>query len=234
MPTGFCSLTALCAARTERGRPSVIGNTIAGNSTMPRTGTMIRASAAMAATAPAEVLFRRIRGGVVSHCGLRLLQCDQAGNRWTPIDEWRRSGQREANPAFEAPLRKLETVDGRGLDLRRIGANAGNEQLALIDERFHLAEVHAGQGDEHEHRVLGLENVHRRLPSDGRGRADTAGKIADAFALRAQASRMLPTTSNSAENPSPSRHRLAAPDSNPGRQQSIAQFPLQFIPPRGP
>ena len=72
----------------------------------------------------------------------------------------------KTNTALEPALRKLEAVDGRGLDLRRIGANPGNEQLALTDERLDLAEVDPRKRDEHEHRTFGLEDVRRRLPSD--------------------------------------------------------------------
>jgi hypothetical protein len=45
MPTCFWSRTACCAAAMDFGRPTVIGNTMPGNSAMLRTGTMINASA---------------------------------------------------------------------------------------------------------------------------------------------------------------------------------------------
>ena len=68
MPTGFCSLTALCAAITERGRPSAIGNTVPGNSTMPRTGTMISESGGNGGDVrSAEVLFGCVPGRGLSH-----------------------------------------------------------------------------------------------------------------------------------------------------------------------
>ena len=47
-PTGFSSRTAACAAATERSRPSVMGKTVPGNTTMFLTGTMISMSSGSA------------------------------------------------------------------------------------------------------------------------------------------------------------------------------------------
>ena len=44
MPTWRCSRTACWAAAIEPGRPTLIGRTMPGNSTVLRTGTMISAS----------------------------------------------------------------------------------------------------------------------------------------------------------------------------------------------
>ena len=112
----------------------------------------------------------------------------------------------KTNAPFESALRQLETVDDRGPHLRRIGPMSRDQQFALIDERLDLAEVDPGQSDQHQHRALGLENVDRRLPGDRRRASRTAGKIADACAPRAPASRRLPTTSSSSETLFPSPH----------------------------
>src|SRR5690606_32493822 len=45
IPTGRLLRAASCAAATDLARPTVIGNTVPGNSTMFRTGRMMRASA---------------------------------------------------------------------------------------------------------------------------------------------------------------------------------------------
>src|SRR5208337_49785 len=171
MPTGFCSLTALCAARIARGRASATGNTIPGNSTMPRTGTMMSASGGSGGVgAPLAFCSEAVGSAASAIGGSRFFQRDrQAAMGSRPVNgavaaRWK------LDPAFEAPLWKLETVNGGGLELRRIGPGPRNDQFALIDERFDLVEVDAGQGDEHEHRALGLEDVHRRLPRDRRGR----------------------------------------------------------------
>src|SRR5271155_2517635 len=87
------------------------------------------------------------------------------------------SARGKTNAALEPALRKLEAVYDRSLDLLRIGPNPRNEQLALTDERLDLAEVDPWQGDEHEHRTFGLEDVHRRFPSDRRGGAGQLEKL---------------------------------------------------------
>src|ERR1700679_4342297 len=113
MPTGFCSLTAVCAASTERGRPSVIGRTVVGNSTKPRTGTMIRASGGnggkgAAPSAPSEPV------AASAICGLRFLQRYEhvtVGVR--PVDGAVSSG-RQTDATFKSALRQLESVESRG------------------------------------------------------------------------------------------------------------------------
>src|SRR6476646_8779135 len=44
MPIWRCSRTACCAAATDVGRPTLMGSTMPGNSTVLRTGTMMRES----------------------------------------------------------------------------------------------------------------------------------------------------------------------------------------------
>src|SRR5580658_4682396 len=88
---------------------------------------------------------------------LRLLQRDQQATVGRRPMNGVVPARRKTNAAFESALWQFETMDGRGLHLRRIGSAARDQQFALIDERLDLAEVDAGQSDEHQHRVLGLE-----------------------------------------------------------------------------
>ena len=37
---------------------------------------------------------------------------------------------------------------------------------AAVDDRLHLGDVDAGEGGQHQHLVLGLQHVDRRLPGD--------------------------------------------------------------------
>src|SRR5271155_1269259 len=116
MPTGFCSLTAACAASTERGRPSVIGSTVAGNSTNPRTGTMIRASGGNGGEGAA---LRGPSEPVVASaiCSLRFLQrYEHVAVGMRPVDGAVSSG-RQMDAAFKPALRQLESVDDRGAHL---------------------------------------------------------------------------------------------------------------------
>ena len=197
---------------------------------MPRTGTMISASGGKGGEGAAPRLSSETVAAASAIRGLRLLQRNEQATVGRRSMNGAVAAGRKTNAPFESALRKLETVDDRGPHLRRIGPMSGNEQFALIDERLDLAEVDPGQSDEHQHRALGLENVDRRLPGDRRRASRTAGKIADAFAPRAPASRTLPTTSNSSENLSPSPHPPgSAGFKSQNVNHSIAQFPPEFI-----
>src|SRR5208282_2502027 len=68
--------------------------------------------------------------------------------------------------AFETALWKLKAMNDRGLHLRRIRTNPRIDQLPRVNKRFDLVEVDARQGDQHEHRAVRLEDIHRRLPCD--------------------------------------------------------------------
>src|SRR5271166_6025506 len=172
MPIGFCSLTALCAAWIARGRLSETGNTMVGKRTMPRTGTMMSASGGSGGVGAApEVACGAVAASASAIARLRLLQRDQeaavGGGSMNGVVAARRKG----NAALEAALRQLKAVDDRGLHLGRIGANPRNDQLPAVDQRLDLAGVDAGQGDEHEHGAVGLEDIRRRLPCDAGSRA---------------------------------------------------------------
>src|SRR5271156_1821268 len=120
MPTGFCSLTARCAARTERGRPRVIGNTVPGNSTMPRTGRMISASGGKGGEGAAPGLSSETVAASVIR-SLRLLERNEQGAVELRSMNGAVAADRQTNAPFESTLRQLETVDDCGPHLGRIG-----------------------------------------------------------------------------------------------------------------
>src|SRR3984957_7362934 len=163
MPTAFCSRTAAWAASTERGRPSVIGSTVVGNSTRPRTGTMIRASGGNGGEGAAP---RAVSEPVAASaiCGPRFLQrYEHVAIGMRPVDGAVSSG-RQMDAAFKSALRQLESVDDGGPHFLRIGSRSRDQQLAMVDDRLDLLEVDSRQSDQHQHRVFGLEDVDRRLP----------------------------------------------------------------------
>src|SRR5580658_10288910 len=125
-PTGFCSLTALWAAMTERGRLSAIGSTVLGNSTMPRTGTMMRPSGGNGGEfAPPWLSSEWASAGASAILSLRLVQRNKQATVQRRSMDGVVAARGKTNTALEPALRKLEAVDGRGLDLLGIGANPG-------------------------------------------------------------------------------------------------------------
>ncbi len=85
--------------------------------------------------------------------------------------------RRQTHPPLEPALRQFEPVDDRGAHLRRIDARPGDDEIVRLDAGVHRVEVDAGQGDEHQHHPLGLEDVHRRLPGDLGARAGGADEL---------------------------------------------------------
>src|SRR5262245_19710992 len=110
MPIWRCSRTACWAAATERGRPTVTGATMPGNSTILRTGTMISASAGS--------------GGVTRACSsamacLHFQQSDhQTAIRRRAPDVAIAAG-RQPYAALEPSLRQLDAMDDGGAQLGR-------------------------------------------------------------------------------------------------------------------
>src|SRR5271170_723565 len=151
MPTGFCSRTALCAARIARGRPSVIGSTIPGNKTMPRTGTTMRESAGSGGEEVAPGLSSgEVATSVSVIEALRLVQRDQKATvEGRPVNSAVAAGGK-TNPALETALRKLKAVDDGGLHFHRKASRPREDQIASLYNCFNLAEFDAGQGDQHE------------------------------------------------------------------------------------
>src|SRR5271165_7244797 len=166
MPTGFCSRTARCAAKIERGRLRAIGNATPGNSTMPRTGTMMSESGGSVCALPA-FSSKAVAAAVSAIGSPRFFQSHDQATVGRRTVHGAVAARRKLNSAFEPALRKLETVDRRGHEFRRVGPGPRNQEFALIDERFDLLEVDPRQGDENEHRTFGLQHVDRRLPRGG-------------------------------------------------------------------
>src|SRR5262245_29430065 len=167
MPTWRCSRTACWAAAIDFVRPTVIGSTTPGNSTVLRTGTMISASGGsggsddeplVALVSPADNISNSATG--ISH----FLQ----GNHQTAIDH--RAANRAVAPArkrhatLEPPLRQFQPMDDCGRKFTRQRARPANDELTAFDEGFGPIGIDARQGDEDEHLPLGLEDVDRRLP----------------------------------------------------------------------
>src|SRR5208337_391129 len=168
MPTGFCSRTARCAAKIERGRLRAIGNATPGNSTMPRTGTMMSESGGSGGVGAPPAFSSKAVAAAASAIGSpRFFQRDDEATVGRRSVNSAVAARWKPNSAFEPALRKLETVDRRGHEFRRVGPGPRNQEFALIDERFDLLEVDPRQGDENEHRTFGLQHVDRRLPRGG-------------------------------------------------------------------
>src|SRR6185312_4973579 len=158
MPTGFCSLTALCAAMTDRGRPSAIGSTVPGNSTRPRTGTMISASAGNGGEGAAARDSSEAVGASVIR-GPRLLQRDQqAALEFRPMNR-AIAARGQTDAALKAALRQFEAVDDRRPHRLRVGPAARDQQFALVDDRLDLVEIDPRQSDQRQHRALRLEDI---------------------------------------------------------------------------
>ncbi len=209
MPTGRCSRTACCAAAIERGRPTVIGITMPGNSTVLRTGTMISASGGSGGRArrrrvvraPARPASAMLLSGlhdlVVSHGRPRFLQCDQQTAVAGRALDGAVAPGRQPHAPLEPSLRQLEAVDDGRPHLRRQHAGAGEHQVVAVDRGFDAVRIDARQRHQHQHLALGLQHVDRRLPCRRAAPPSApAGRTRDAAARRARASRRPPTTSS--------------------------------------
>src|SRR5260370_19088436 len=130
IPTGFCSLTALCAARIARGRVSATGNTIPGNRTMPRTGTMMSESDGSGGVGAAPKFSSAAIAACVSAIArLRLLQRYQQATVGGRSMNSVVASDGKTYATFETALWKLQAMDGRGPDLRWIGPNPRDDNL---------------------------------------------------------------------------------------------------------
>src|SRR5580658_1774706 len=166
MPTWRWSRTACWAAPIDFGRPSVIGSTSPGNSTVLRTGTIISASAGKGGSvlAPSvESVFASISTSATADP--RFLQ----GDHQTTIDNGTAhrtvAASRQPQPPVKAPLRQFQPMNGRRAQGGRIGARPGNNQFAVLDDGFHLFGIDAWQGHERQNFEIGLQNIDRRLPN---------------------------------------------------------------------
>src|SRR5579871_5097662 len=165
MPTWRWSRIACCAAAIDFGRPSVIGRTRPGNSTVLRTGTMISASAGTGASVPAPPFgasFASISASATART--RFAEGDHeaaVGDR--PARDAVTAG-RQPQPPKETTLGQFQPVDDRGAQSARIAALAPDHQVAVLDDRLDLFGIDAGQRDQHQNLAFGLENVDRWLP----------------------------------------------------------------------
>src|SRR5579863_9567299 len=168
MPTWRWSRTACWAAATDLVRPSVIGSTSPGNSTVERTGTMIKASAGNGGNAPPDASLASWASfacnSISATIGPCFLQRDhQTSSDGGTIDAAVAAG-RQPYPAIEPPLRQFEPVDRCGTQFRRQNPHAGNNKLALLDNHLGVLDGDAGQRHQHQHLAVILEDVDRRLP----------------------------------------------------------------------
>src|SRR3984957_2304041 len=137
MPTWRWSRTACWAAAIDFCRPSVIGSTRPGNSTVLRTGTMMSASGGRGGSvvAPDAAWFDdNISASATMRS--RFLQ----GDHQTSIDHRMTyaavAAGRQAQPAIEAALRQFETMNDGSAERRRISAGSRNHQIAVFDDGF--------------------------------------------------------------------------------------------------
>src|SRR5215469_4713272 len=168
MPTWRWSRTACCAAAIDFGRPSVIGSTRPGNSTVLRTGTMIIASGGSGGSvvppaAPVAALSLALMcwSATIGAC---FLQChDQTTGRGYAAHAGI-TPRRQAQPAVKAALRQFEPMDRRRAQLLRQNAGAGNDEIAVLDHSLSAVRSDARQRNQDQNFELGFQNVDRRLP----------------------------------------------------------------------
>src|ERR1700686_3172017 len=165
MPIGRCSRNACWAAATDFGRAMVMGATTPGNSTVLRTGTMIRASlgigTASACGAADEVEADSSRAMTKPSHRLRQPQRN-ASVHGEAADGGASDGQREA--ALKPALRQLEPMNPGVAQLVRQHPVAADDQRAVFDHGLDLFGVDAGERHQDEEFPLGLQHVDRRFP----------------------------------------------------------------------
>src|ERR1700683_3155737 len=156
IPASRWSRTACWAAAMDLARPTVIGRTMPGNSTVLRTGTMISASAGKGGSvvvcppAPSAVpFFASISFSATPR--LRLLQSDHQAAVGDGAAHAAIAACRQAHAAVKAALRKFKPVNGGSPQHWRIGPCSGNYQIIILDHRLGLLGVDTGQGDQRHH-----------------------------------------------------------------------------------
>src|ERR1700733_2861506 len=165
IPPCHCWRTACWAAAIDFCRPSVIGSTSPGNSTVLRTGTMMSASAGKGGNvvAPDPAWFD---DNISASATMR--SCFLQGDHQTSVDHSMAyaavAAGRQSQPPIEAALRQLETMNDGGAERRRIGARSGNHQVAVVDDGFDTFRIDARQGDQRQNFGFGFQNIDRRLP----------------------------------------------------------------------
>src|SRR5579863_10217529 len=168
MPTWRWSRTACCAAATDLVRPSVIGSTSPGNSTVERTGTMIKASAGNGGSAPPDASLASWASFACNSISATIIPCFLQRDHQTTGDggavDAAVAAGRQPYPAIEPALRQFEPVDRCGTQFRRQSARAGNDKFALLDDDLGVLDGDAGQRHQHQDLTVVFKNVDRRLP----------------------------------------------------------------------
>src|SRR5436190_2267420 len=144
-PIGRCSRTACWAAATDFGRPMVTGITTPGNSTKLRTGMMIMASGGnglMAVVLPVACGAPLAGEPPWSNTYLASVAATEPSSLFQGDREAPMHGRaahraidagRQTDAAFKPPLRQLEPVDHRRLQLGRQNPHAGDDEVGAID-----------------------------------------------------------------------------------------------------
>src|SRR5579863_4696307 len=148
MPTWRCSRTACCAAMTDFGRPSVIGSTSPGNSTVLRTGTMMSASGGNGGSAPPPCdapSFARISSATIR---THFLQRNHETAVGIGAAHPAIAPGRQRQPPEKASLGQLKAVDGSGTPLLRHDARPGDDEIAVLDHGLYIRTVDAGERDQ--------------------------------------------------------------------------------------
>jgi len=71
---------------------------------------------------------------------------------------------RQPHAPLKAALRELHAVNDGGAQFTRQRTYAVDDEIVAVDSRLDAVGIDAGQRHQHEHRLLGLQNVDRRLP----------------------------------------------------------------------
>ena len=168
MPTCRCSRNACWAAAIDFGRPIVIGITTPGNSTVLRTGTMMRPSDGIAR----PLLIRRragngLLGSIVDDMAISSTGFGEA-QAYAAIGGETADGvtpRRQCNAALEPALRQLETVDVGIAQFRGKHRRPLTTSVPCSMHGFDVFGIDPGQRNEDQYFLLGLQHVDRRLPA---------------------------------------------------------------------
>src|SRR6516165_4633576 len=149
MPTWRWSRTACCAAAIDFGRPSVIGSTRPGNSTVLRTGTIISASGGKAGI---ELAPREAPSFALICCSATMrsyfLQRHDQTTGGSGAAHAGITASRQAQAPVKASLRQFEPMDGRGAQLLRQDAGAGDDEIAVLDHSLRVVGIDPRQRDQ--------------------------------------------------------------------------------------
>src|SRR5262245_1339291 len=181
-PTWRCSRTACWAAVIERGRPTVTGSTVPGNSTMSRTGRMMSASGGNGGSDCAGrpgLCSSGLRASMSATRRLHLLQRDHQATVDGRAPHAGIASGRQAHAPLKAALRQLQPMNDGGAQLAREGTNPVDDEIGAVDHGLDTVGADAGQRHEYDDVVLGCQDVDGRLPGrNHRTRARQAKKFA--------------------------------------------------------